>query len=168
MRQRVLAVVCVTVFVLTGCGGDGPTGPSGPALTGINDLVGEWGGTVVTATELCYPFTWNPTLGGPGVTAPVDGVGTMTGALSGDTVSLTMDFPAGSFGPNACAVTGSGVAQATQTEMTGKDFRLTFTPACVGVALPATTNDFNQKGTITLRKRPSPPPACPAGTNVLQ
>jgi hypothetical protein len=146
------------------CGGGGPTQPSGPVAT-LDDLVGDWSGLIVTVTDLCYLFSWSPKPGAGGVTGPLgpENVGTLTGTLSNGTLSLAMDLPAGSAGPNACAVTGSGTALAGRTEIVGENFRLNFTPACVGIMLPSTTNDYNQRGTLTMRKSSLPPPACPPG-----
>ena len=169
MRAGVFTVVIASMIALTmvSCGG-GPAKPSGPAAATVDDLVGDWSATIVTVTELCYPFTWSARPGGGGVTAPLgpENVGTLTGTLSNGSVSFSLDLPAGSAGPNACAVSGSGIASASQSEIIGDNFRLDFTPACVGILLPSTTNDYNQRGTLTMRKSGLARPACPAGFRI--
>src|SRR5688572_23892039 len=157
-------VAALSVLLMTaGCGSGGPTTPSGSAATTIDDLVGDWSATIVTVTDSCYRFTWSARPGAGGVTGPLgpENVGTFTGTLSSGTLSLSLDLPPGSAGPNACAVTGSGTARASQTEIIGQNFRLNFTPTCVGVLMAPTSNDFSQPGTLTMRKSSVPPPACP-------
>jgi hypothetical protein len=164
--------VAALFFLLStaGCGGSGPTTPSGPAATTIDDLVGDWSATIVTVTDSCYRFTWSARLGAGGVTGSFgpENVGTFTAALSGDTVSLSLDLPAGAAGPNACAVTGSGTGRASKTEIIGQNFRLNFTPACVGILMAPTSNDFTQPGTLTMRKSSLTAPACPANSRIFE
>ena len=167
--SRRLVVIVAFVSATANCGGGGgPTTPSGTPASTIDDLVGDWSATIVTVTDSCYRFTWSPKPGAGGVTGPLgpDNVGTFTGTLSNGTLSLVLDLPAGSVGQNACAVTGSGTASASQTEIIG-NFRLNFTQACVGIVMAPTSNDCSQPGTLTMRTSSLSPPACPPNSRIF-
>ena len=166
-RNAAPPVVLLFVVTIAACGGNAT--PSGPAATTIEDLLGNWSATVVTASNSCYPFTWSPTLGAGGLTGPLgpENIGALTGTFSNGTVAFSLNVPAGSVGQNTCAATGSGNARASQTEIIGQDFRLDFTPACVGILMAPTSNDFTQFGTLTMRKSGQSPPTCPADSRIF-
>jgi hypothetical protein len=176
-RRFVLAfATSFAVSVAAGCkenlGPPTPTAPSGPPAT-LQSLVGDWAGTINTGkgVDLCYGFTWSPALGGPGVTGrsgiggidrrpPYESTGaTMTGTLSGTTLSLALNFPPGAYGGNACSMMGSGTARASESEVSGS-ITMNFTDACVGVAFNQSVTAMTQTGTLTLKKGGSVPMFC--------
>lgn len=164
-------------FVFTGCGGPSgpppPTAPSGPQAT-LADLTGDWAGTVNTGqiTNLCFGITWRPALAGSGVAgmaavAPINEAdparlssGTMTGTIAGQSLTLEMSFPPGSFPTvRTCSMTGTGTARAGLTSMSGT-VTLTWTEPCNGSYFVSGPTNIHT-GTLNMTKAGSVPRACP-------
>ena len=167
MRGR--ALIAIAILVASACGGgsssgSGPTLPTAPSSTtppALAELTGTWKG-IINDGRSAFGLRWTATQNGTTVTGalllgdiavidvgdvrddPRNGVGTMTGTLSGsgNQINLTWDFPArtanqgpgGAFGgvgmPN-CAMTASGSGNASARVISGT-MTLNWTAQCGG------------------------------------
>lgn len=155
MRSR--AFVTIAILLVSGaCGGDSsssgpslPTAPSSPTPPALQELAGTWRG-LVNDGRTVFGLRWTATQNGATLTGtlllgdiavidvgdvrddPRNGVGTMTGTLSGsgNQINLTWDFPArtasqgpggafGGAGLPTCAMTATGSGNASSRVISG-------------------------------------------------
>ena len=135
-----VGVVLVLATVLTGCAGGGNSnGPTGAASqmgyggTWIGSMA-ESGGSMMgsgimggmMSGMMSGQMTWQMTQTGANVTGnmemtPFKGTGQMmiSGTMAGQTMTFTMNIPAGGMPESGCAATGNGTAQMNGNTMTG-------------------------------------------------
>ena len=132
-------VLCLAAFVAS-CGGSGSSiGPTAPgSLTGSTGTwvgsMSESGGAMMgsgimggmMSGMMAGQMTWQMTQTGTNVTGNMEmkgfkGTGQMmiSGTIAGQTMTFTMNIPAGGMPESGCAATGNGTAQMNGNTMTG-------------------------------------------------
>ena len=132
-------ILFLAVFV-AGCGGSGSSmGPTGPGS--MANYAGTWGGSMsesggatmgsgtmggLMRGMMAGQMTWQMTQTEANVTghmemSPFRGTGRMaiSGTISGQTLTFTMNIPAGGMPELGCAATGNGIAHMNGNTMTG-------------------------------------------------
>ena len=131
-----LGLALFLAAIVAGCGGSGSsTGPTGSGS--ITGYAGTWVGSMsesggammgsgTMGGMMTGQATWQMTQTGANVTGSMDmsgfrGTGQMaiTGTISGQTMTFTMNIPAGGMPDAGCVAKGNGTAQMNGNTMTG-------------------------------------------------
>ena len=135
-----IGIVLVLATVLAGCAGGGNS--SGPTDVGsLTGYAGTWMGSMaesggsmmgsgimggMMSGMMSGQMTWQMTQTGTNVTGAMEmtgfkGTGQMmiSGAIAGQTMTFSMNIPAGGMPESGCAATGNGTAQMNGNTMTG-------------------------------------------------
>lgn len=128
--------VLVLATVLAGCSGGGnsssptdagsQTGYAGMWTGSMAESGGSMMGSGIMGGMMSGQMTWQMTQTGTNVTGKMDltgfkGTGQMmiSGAIAGQTMTFTMNIPAGGMPESGCGATGNGTAQMNGSTMTG-------------------------------------------------
>jgi hypothetical protein len=130
--MRKFGFVLFLAAFAAGCGSSGNSirpsdagSLSGYAGTWMGSMA-ESGGSMMGSGMMSGQMTWQMTQTGTNVTGNMDmtgfkGTGKMmiSGTIAGQTMSFTMNIPAGGMPESGCASTGNGTAQMNGNTMTG-------------------------------------------------